>query len=263
MGKQHRCGPSSHQGADVGLILTNAGGTFLRGQCPTGDANGTFTSIVPFYNEAGEEDPVEVTERLPLRPPGNAFIYARSSDPGEIWPAIYEKAYAKWITDDASDKPDIRATAFGDPVAAAIELTGLSPHRYCNSELCVDDIWHEVISNCLGRKTANPMVAWTYVSQDASPDGVNYSDANLVANHSYSILGYRSANNQKYIVLRNPYGSGEATLNVDGGTWIAWDAPYQAGHGAWRGLDLATPDGIFGLRVDTFKKYFEGFGLVK
>ena len=107
------------------------------------------------------------------------------------------------------------------------------------------------------------MVAWTYSSGDKSPDKVKYSDANLAANHAYSILGWQYANNQKYVVLRNPWGWKEASLNVDIGNWVAWDAPYYGGPGFWRVINMATNDGIFALRVDTFKKYFAGLGLVK
>lgn len=61
-----------------------------------------------------------------------------------------------------------------------------------------------------------------------TPD-VNYSAAHIVANHAYSILGWQYANSQKYIVLRNPWGNYEAILNVENGTWVAWDAPYYGG----------------------------------
>jgi hypothetical protein len=226
----------------------------------TGTGPQDFVDMIEFYKGAKSEK-VEVTELLPLNSPGNTFIYARSSEPGEIWPAVYEKAFAKWVTKDPGDKPDILKTAYGDPVGAAASLTGLTPYYYSNPSLSEDQIWQNVRENCISRKTFNPMVAWTYGSSP-SPD-VNYSSAHLAANHAYSILGWQYANSQKYIVLRNPWGNYEAILNVDGGSWIAWDAPYYGGPGWWRPIPMATNDGIFALRVDTFKKYFAGFGLVK
>jgi len=226
------------------------------------DASGNFVDMIEFY-KLGKPEKVEVTELLPLNSPGNTFIYARSSDPGEIWPAVYEKAYAKWRTNDPGDKPNYLPLAGGDPVGATAQITGLIPYYYWTLALSASQIWSNVRSNCTSRKTFNPIVAWTYPSGDASPDKVNYSDANLVANHAYSILGWQYADNQMYIVLRNPWGWKEATLNVDGGSWIAWDTPYYGGPGFWRVINMATPDGIFALRVDTFKKYFAGFGLVK
>jgi thiol protease len=84
-----------------------------------------------------------------------------------------------------------------------------------------------------------------------------------VGNHAYSILGWGYANNQEYIILRNPWGTYEAVPNEQGGIWIAWDAPYYGGSGFWRQISFATNDGIFGLRADTSKSYFAGFGVVK
>jgi hypothetical protein len=238
----------------------------------TGVEQQQFVDMIEFYKE-GKAEKVEVTELLPLISPGNIFIFARSSEPGEIWPAVYEKAFAKWKTKDPGDNPDILKTARGDPVGALALLTGMTPYYYVNSDLSEDKIWQIVSQNCFRRKTFNPMVTWTW---DSSPPGCNYSNAHIVASHAYSILGCQYANTQRYIVLRNPWGTKEAVLNVEGGTWIAWDSPYPptriqmgrtelqiAGPGWWRPIDMATADGIFALRVDSFKKCFAGFGLVK
>lgn len=225
------------------------------------DASGSNVDMIEFC-KASKWEKVEVNEILPLTSPGNAFIYARSEDPGEIWPAIYEKAYVKWRTGGIT-LAHYSQIAGGDPVGAAAQLTCLAPHYHWNSSLSANEIWSRVRSNCVSRKTFNPMVAWTYPSGDFSPDKVNYSDANLAANHAYSIIGWQYANNQKYIVLRNPWGWKEATLNIDGGSWAVWDFAYYGGPGFWRVINMATPDGIFALRADTFKKYFAGFGWVE
>jgi Calpain family cysteine protease len=225
----------------------------------TGTQQQQFVDMIEFFT-AGKPEKVEVTELIPLNAPGNNFIFARSSEAGEIWPAVYEKAFAKWKTKTQGDQPDITKTAYGDPVGACALLTGLTPYYLSNPSLTEDAIWQKVRENCISYKTFNPMVAWTY---GTAPAGVNYANAHIVANHAYSILGWQFANNQKYIVLRNPWGTYEATLNVNGGTWIAWDAPYYGGPGWWRPVPTATNDGIFALRVDTFKSHFAGFGFVK
>jgi hypothetical protein len=225
----------------------------------TGPGQQEFMDMVEFY-KGTKPQKVEVTERMPMLAPGNKFIFARSSDVGEIWPAVYEKAYAKWKTNDAGDRPNICKIAGGDPVRALSELTGLPRHYIWNSTLSAHAIWQKVRSNCISMKTFNPMVAWTHPS---APPGVNYASAHIAANHAYSILGWQYANSQEYLVLRNPWGTYEATLNVNGGTWIAWDQPcYGSGTGWWRPISLATNDGIFALRSDTFKKCFAGFGWV-
>lgn len=203
-----------------------------------------------------------MSERIPLQSPGNTFIYARSSEIGEIWPAVYEKAYAKWRTKGATDQPDYAPLAGGDPVGALASLTGLSPHYEGTSARSGHDIWQLVRKNCLSKKTFNPMVCWTYGSAP-SPD-VNYNNAHLVANHAYTVLGWEYADGTEYIVVRNPWGSYEATLNVIGGQadWVSWDEPAYGGPGWWRPIHLANSDGIFALKSDTFQKYFAGFGWV-
>jgi hypothetical protein len=85
---------------------------------------------------------------------------------------------------------------------------------------------------------------------------VNYADANLVAAHCYSVLGWAYESGQKYIVLRNPWGNTEATLGVLGGTEWFYDVSW------WRPIVLSNPDGVFALRADVFKSYFGWLGAV-
>lgn len=227
----------------------------------TGTADPQFVDMVTFF-DGKTPVRVEVTEAVPVSATGS-HLYARSWESGEIWPAVYEKAYAKWRTSDPGDAPDILRIAGGDPVGAAAQLTGLAPSYHGTAGSTADAIFHRVRENSLSCKTFNPMVAWTYPSGEASPDKVTYGDANLVANHAYSILGWDYRNGIGYLVLRNPWGQTEASKDLLTGSWSAWDAPYYGGPGWWRSISLAANDGIFGLRVDTFKKYFAGLGVVK
>jgi len=202
----------------------------------------------------------EVTQSVPATVPGHTFIYARSSQAAEIWPAVYEKAYAQYRANTTSDTPDYSKLACGDPVAAAVHLTGLTGTYYATAALNPNLIFQVVKANSVQCKTFNPMVCWTY---GTAPPGVNYTTAHIVANHAYSILGFSLVNGQQYIVLRNPWGNTEGTLNVLGGTWTAWDEPYYGGPGEMRTMTLPTQDGVFAIRVDTFKSHFAGFGVVK
>lgn len=223
----------------------------------TGQAQQQFVDMIRFYDPShgNAAHDVEVTELTPVASNGSP-IYCRSSETGEIWPAVYEKAFAKFVTNDATDFPDITRTAWGDCVYASAQLTGLTRHYFDTAGRSADDLWNLVRANSLSRRTFNPMTAWTYGSGDASPDRVNYSDANLVAAHCYSILGWAYENGQEYIVLRNPWGSTEASINTYGGTEWFYDVSW------WRPIAFANPDGVFALRADTFKKYFAGLGYV-
>jgi hypothetical protein len=223
------------------------------------DASGHFVDAIRFF-EKGAWKYHDVTEAVPAISPGNLFVYARSSQTGEIWPAIYEKAYAQLRAGTTSDQPDYSKLAYGDPVAATVHLLGLTGTYFSTKAMAADAIWQTVRANSISCKTFNPMVAWTY---GTAPPGVNYNTAHIVANHAYSILGWTFVNGQEYVVVRNPWGNTEATLNVLGGGWTAWDAPYYGAPGENRTFTLPTVDGVFAIRADTFKSCFAGFGVVK
>jgi len=212
-----------------------------------------FVDMIEFHDGA-KTIRVEVTETVQLNTPGNTYIFCRSSEAGEIWPAIYEKAYAKWKTGHTGDTPNVNLIAGGDPVAACRQLTGLTPSYFDCQAMTADQIYQKVRENSLSRKTFNPMVAWTYCSP---PAGIKYSDAHLAGCHAYSILGWHYDGGKKYIVLRNPWGYYEASISVAPGNWLAFDGSF------WRTIALAANDGAFALEAATFKKYFDGFGLVK
>lgn len=228
----------------------------------TGNDNESFMNMVEFFRN-GTAEKYEVSDKINVNSNSQKPMYARSSEAGEIWPSIYEKAFAKYDTGYTGDKPNVAATAFGSTIGALETITGLKRQTFKTVDLTADQIYQTVRENCISYKTFNPMAAWTYGSGANSPDNVDYGDANLVANHAYSILGWHYANGMKYIVLRNPWGSTEASVDTFNGTWGAHDAPYYGGPGWWRGVNTALNDGTFVLRVETFKKYFAGFGVVK
>ncbi|MCX6842075.1 MAG: C2 family cysteine protease [candidate division WOR-3 bacterium] len=233
----------------------------------TGDPDNSdklFVDMIEFYKTPpGTWQKVEVDEKILMNQVGSSFnyIYARSVDPGEIWPAAYEKAYVAFRTGvNPPTQAAYGSIAGGDPVAAMRQLIGLTPYYYGNPSMTAAQIWSTILGNSISLKTINPMVAWTYPS---SPAGINYTTAHIVGNHAYSLLGYQVSGGQQYVILRNPWGTYEATLNVFNGLWVAWDTPYPGGPGFWRTVNTATSDGIFALRLDTFKLAYAGFGVVK
>ena len=91
-------------------------------------------SVMQFFSKGGEKDAptrkIEVSDKTVIKASNNLPVYSRSSDSAEIFPALYEKAYAKWILRTNSDKPDITKTAYGDPVKAMAQLNNKTPHYY-------------------------------------------------------------------------------------------------------------------------------------
>jgi hypothetical protein len=229
--------------------------------------SGGGVDMIRFYSGTGAApQEVEVTELLPLIEPGNVYQYARSSDPGETWPAVYEKAWVKFVTNDHGDKPDYTKIGGGDPIADLVALTGMNPHYKSTQGVSAHDIYQEIRAHSRGGDTFDPMAAWTYASASDAPTPINYSNANLVAWHIYSILGwqYDAKSGQEYIVLRNPWGNTEATLNTDNGPWTMINESFMQTFDlptSWRTFNLPQ-GGIFALRADTFQQYFAGYGWV-
>jgi len=220
---------------------------------------GTLARIAFHDGTGAAPTNVEVTEKVPLNEPGDNYIYGRSGHAGETWPAVYEKAWVKWITHASGDHPDYSLVTGGDPVWDLVTLTGLTAHYQGTSTQTGDDIWDAVRSHCRGSWTFDPLVACTYATDADGPPGINYSSAGLVAWHCYAILGWQYANNKKYIVVRNPWGYHEGTLNVDVGPWTSFD---QFEGGLVVGT-LNLPDhGVFALEANTFQQYFASYGWV-
>jgi hypothetical protein len=226
----------------------------------TGAAQEQFTNMIHFFrpDSGGMLDrEIEVTDAVPLNTATNSFIYARSSETSEIWPAVYEKAYAKLLTGHTGDRPDITATAWGDCVWATAQLTGGRRYYYGTSSTSADELWNLIRANSLSRRTFNPMTAWTYSSGQASEKKIIYADANIVASHCYTILGWDYRNDRKYIILRNPWGNTEATVGALDSTVFLYDVSW------WRPINLAVVDGTFAIEAWAFRTYFAGMGVAK
>ncbi len=205
-----------------------------------------FTITIPFVFQQW------IGERLP-QSAGGAAIYARSSVAGENWPAEIEKAVAVWRSGGNADYPrssDYAHLNGGDPAWAVHILMGGQPWYHWAD---ADDTWSTIRAHCSGQRTSDPLVAWTWGSSDDSPNKVDYGDANIVANHAYSILGTWETNNRQYVILRNPWGWYEATLNTHAGTWTTPES--------WGNANMTLPgNGVFALEIHTFREYFMGFG---
>ena len=222
-----------------------------------------------------------VTDNLPLDA-AYQLIHARSMpDDKEIWPNLWEKAYATWNwwvsagkpLGQYNDSPAYSNICQGNPYLALLNLTGLKFEK--TTWLTTDAVFtsdpaitaaqaiYKKISTslCGGLPAAiRPAVAMTYDPRtDTVPAGVTYSNSTIVGNHSYSLLGlYTQADTKnQYIVLRNPWGqkAGAGDPVLAGDTLAA---------GTWQDVPALEyrDDGIFGLKIDTFQTHFKGFGWV-
>jgi hypothetical protein len=213
-------------------------------------------NAIQFYNvPSGHNAPtmrVEITPKTLVDSYGGWVPYCRCSDDGEIWPQVYEKAFAKWATQDPTDEPDVTSTAWGDTGSALAQLNGKTPYWYYTWDNTPDDLWGIVRENSVAFKTVNPMAAWTFSSGD------QYNGSNIVANHAYTILGWAWNNGKQYIVLRNPWGFNEPSgLNTYQGMLIFFDSSF------WHYINMVGDDGVFALETEFFKVYFAGLAVSK
>ena len=221
----------------------------------TGTGETDRTNAIQFFTKGGGKDAatrlVEVTDNTLVNSSSNP-VYCRSNDEGEIWPAVYEKAFAKWITNVNDDRPDISRTAFGDPAKAVAQLTNKTPYYYFTAPRTALDLFGVVRENSISFKTINPMVAWTYGS------GKDYTGSNIVGNHAYTVLGWSTVNGKNYIILRNPWGVTEPNgLNSYQGLISFFDGSF------WRPINMIGNDGVFALEINAFKYYFEALAVTK
>lgn len=218
---------------------------------------------------------IKVSGQLPVDGM-NQPIHARSNTwspaSAEIWPGVYEKAYAAWAyrqnTGITSDCPPYSSICSGNPISSLSHITGRTGNEFKTKDFNNDavTVFNRIRDGACAatlvqdKKTKYPTVAYTYFSTPAS--GAPYSDETIVANHSYSVLGIREVKDilgtviQRYIILRNPFGQ----KNKDPAN-LAW--PDVVTTGNWLNISLAEPtDGIFALRADRFSSHFEGFGWI-
>ncbi|GAB1452780.1 hypothetical protein MASR2M47_28360 [Draconibacterium sp.] len=222
----------------------------------TGTGETARVNAIQFYSKGGGKDApsklVEVTDSTLVNSSSNQPIYCRSNDAGEIYPALYEKAFAKWILKTKSDKPDITQTAFGDPVKATAQLNNKTPYYYNTDSRTGDQLYTIVRENAMSYKTIHPMTAWTYGSNK------DYTGTNVVGNHAYTVLGWAYQNSKKYIVLRNPWGVTEPSgLNTYQGVLSFFDASF------WRPINVIGNDGVFAIEANSFQNLFAGLGVAK
>ncbi|PNP54806.1 hypothetical protein FNYG_15592 [Fusarium nygamai] len=211
---------------------------------------------IKFHDKGGDNngktETMEVNYEIPINNSNNGLLYCRSSDGADIWPSLYEKAFAKWITGSSSEQPDITQTHYGDPVKAMAQINGQDPHYYRTENYPANDMLGLVRSNYVNFKTINPMTAWTYATSNI------YRGSNVIANHAYSILSYTILSDKQYLILRNPWGVTEPIgLNSYPGLLKRLDP------NLWHPASLLDHGGLFAMETEAFKHYFAYIGVTK
>jgi Calpain family cysteine protease len=211
---------------------------------------------IRFHSKGGRHDApsatIEINEKVLVHNATRRPVYARSNNFHEMYAALYEKAFAKWINRSRTEEPDITQTAYGDPVIACAQITDRKPHYFETVSRSPDELYGIVREHCLNMRTLYPMVAWTHAT------GPDYRGCNIVANHAYSILGRAQVGEKEYIILRNPWGVTEPHgLNTYQGMITSFDEKF------WQPISTIDNGGVFALEPAAFKFYFAGLGVAK
>jgi hypothetical protein len=214
------------------------------------------TLQVRFHDKGGHNNAhsatVDVNYEIPVNNSSNEPVYCRSSDGCEIWPSLYEKAFAKWVTGTNNEHPDITQTHSGDPIKAMAQINGREPHYYFTHRHAAHDLVGVVRACSVNNKTISPMAAFTHAT------GQCYRGANLVANHAYSVLGWTNMGEKQYIVLRNPWGVTEPCgLTAYPGLLDRVEPEL------WRPAELLDQAGVLAIEAQAFKEYFSCIGVAK
>ncbi|KAK5991425.1 Thiol protease-like protein [Cladobotryum mycophilum] len=211
---------------------------------------------IKFFDKGGHNnnktDTIDVNYEIPMVNSNNEPLYCRSSDGADIWPSLYEKAFAKWITGGNSQHPDITQTHSGDPVKAMAQINGRQPFYFQCDKHNAYDLLGVVRTNCVNFKTINPMTCWTFAT------GNMFKGSNLVANHAYSILGYTMIGDVQYIVLRNPWGVTEPNGLTGTPGLITHISP-----NVWYPASMVDQGGVFAMEPHAFKECFAWMGVAK
>jgi hypothetical protein len=197
----------------------------------------------------------------------NNFTYARSFEApaplNEIWPALYEKGFAKYVVNDLDPaqlpEPNMNLTAaqWGTPgLVPLVAMTGWAPESNITQNATADAILNKIKNDyCVGPDANGvsvmkyPGVAWTLNNPDTA--------------HTYSILGVY----QNYILIRDPLRPANAPAgSLTGNVWTVNQPTYNRGapkSPAQAAQPLSLNNGTFGMLKENFKNTFYAYGVVK
>jgi hypothetical protein len=187
---------------------------------------------VRFFESTGKhgeykENWVKVDADLATAKGKDSPAYGRSADKNargrELWPSIMEKAYAQWKR--GYDKMG----EGGSSVAAMEALTGRPATSVGLSYTPEDRVWKKLVT---AFKNGKAITAGTHGKDRQEL----YEGKRLYAWHAYTVLKVREDGKERFVTLRNPWGSSE---------------PGEDG----------KDDGIFELSLADFMKYYSSANL--
>lgn len=180
---------------------------------------------------------VNVSGKLSLDFSYPPFYYqcARSRTLYEIWPGLYEKAYAIAFHQASPDSCNFTAINWDGNANNALQNLSGCPFREKSSNLST-----EIISRCVDGKIKYPAVAW-------------------IQNHCYTVLGQRSSDGK--IILRDPSLQNIPPNAEQIGSWtltnhFLWDCTTNTRVATMLSLTVNLGNGLFAMKTTDFDAYF-------
>ena len=163
---------------------------------------------VPKYESLSQETRSKVTaeEWINNYRKGNDIVYfGTSKTEGETWVPLIEKAYAKLHGNYHYIVGGFANEAIEDLTGAVCSRTSV------NDVLDPNKFWNELISTA-GRSR---LYGCSVRGDTAAASSVHSSDYGIVAGHAYTVLKAVEYKGKRFVLLRNPWGSGESIQNLD------------------------------------------------
>lgn len=189
--------------------------------------DGTFTVRLFQPGAEGTFQPVDVKVDSDLVTRNSGLVYAHGTNVKELWPALYEKAYAQQF--GASGYASIDRG--GLPSEAMERLTGKRALRWTMGSVLASQS-SDALFDTLRQGLANGDLATASTYQPRTKEAAAYPGAGLVAAHAYTLLDVGEAHGKKYVELRNPW------------------AVVESGHDR-------KADGVFRMPFDEFCRRFQ------
>ena len=196
------------------------------------------------------------------------------------WPAVYEKAYAKFLEGTSNDYPDMSKSSHIWCGYSRDTLKQILHTEEVEAKMLKFLSIDEVLQICQDAY-CHPTCAsiYEYIRINSKKKESHYSEAGtksyyeenlgLFIGHEYSLLDCTVIDGTTYVVLRNPHGSNLQSLKknpkIYHGNWgydygAHWDSKYKGSTYRYKGLsgndDPNASNGIFLLEINEFKRVF-------
>jgi hypothetical protein len=137
--------------------------------------------------------PVQVNVDAQFPEKNGNFEYISAREKKELWPQIYEKAYAQLKGSYGNIEGGMGANAL-------TALTGANPSFFAVSSdtMKPDDVWHKLDAATQGGGC---------VVADSKSFGSDVPG--MISDHTYTVVGTSEENGQKFVTVRNPWGDHE------------------------------------------------------